>query len=80
MKRLRDYLKDENGKPSSTRLFSWYFLWFFFVLNAIYFGLTEGAIDVNFIVYDFMLLIAIFAPKHLTKLTEVKKLIKNEPK
>lgn len=79
MTKISNYLVDENGKPSSTRLFSWWMLWFFFILNGIYLGLTmskyNAVLDINFIVYDFMLLLAIFAPKYLSKMQEINNLI-----
>ncbi len=82
MGKLSEYLKDAEGNPSSTRLFSHRFMWFFFVSNililaGILFGNAE--IDLNFIllflIFDALILIATFAPKQLNKITEIRKLI-----
>ena len=35
MPKFKDYLKGPNGNPSSTRLFSSYFMWYFFVINIL---------------------------------------------
>jgi len=82
MPKFKEYLKDENGKPSSARLFSAYFMWFFFVSNImILSGVLYGnvAVDLNlmlmFMIYDFFLLLAIFAPKQLGKIEEIRKII-----
>ena len=82
MPKFKEYLKDENGKPSSARLFSAYFMWFFFVSNImILSSLLYGnlTVDLNlilmFIIYDFLLLLAIFAPKQLGKIEEIRKVI-----
>jgi len=82
MSKLKDYLKDGKGNPSSTRLFSYMFLWFFFITNTLallLIFLGTGGLDVNTIlfllIYDFLLLLAIFAPKQLAKMEEVKEII-----
>ena len=82
MAKLSDYLKDAEGNPSSTRLMSYSFMWFFFISNIlILLGLLFGgsAIDMNFIIvfliFDALVLIATFAPKQLNKIAEVRKLI-----
>lgn len=74
MTKISDYLKDTEGNPSSQRLFSWWLLWFFFAFNGLYLALG-GVIEVNFIMFDFMILIGIFAPKYLQKMQEVKQII-----
>lgn len=82
MAKLREYLKDENGKPSSTRLFSWYMLLFFFAMNlmmmtSVLYGKTT--VDLNTIiliaVLDLLMLMAIYVPKQLGKIEEVRKII-----
>jgi len=82
MAKLSDYLKDAEGNPSSTRLFSHRFMWFFFVSNALILAgiLFGGAnLDMNFLllflIFDALVLIATFAPKQLNKIEEVRKLI-----
>ena len=83
MAKIREYLKDENGKPSSTRFFSWLMLLFFFVTNfmillsVLYGKLTT--VDLNtiilIVILDLMMLISIFVPKQLGKIEEVRKII-----
>jgi len=82
MPKFKEYLKDEDGKPSSARLFSSYFMWFFFISNImILCGVLYGnvTVDLNlmllFMIYDFLLLLAIFAPKQLGKIEEIRKII-----
>jgi len=81
MIKISEYLKS-NGQPSSTRLFSWLFMWFFFITNImilLLLFLGNTVLDVNtlvfFLSYDFLLLLAIFAPKSLSKVQEIKELI-----
>lgn len=81
--KLKEYLKDGKGNPSSTRLFSWLFMWYFFLINIMIFLLVflgkSNTLDVNTIVFvsthDFLVLLAIFAPKALHKIEEIKELI-----
>jgi hypothetical protein len=82
MTKFRDYLKGPEGKPSSTRLFSSYFMWYFFIINILVVCLVflgQQAIDVNTIVFvsthDVLILLAIFAPKQLGKISEIKGII-----
>ena len=81
MTKIREYLKS-NGQPSSTRLFSYMILWFFFLSNTIILLLLflgSGTLDSNTLIfvltYDFILLLAIFAPKQLAKIQEIKEVI-----
>lgn len=73
------YFEEEPGRKSSTRLFSFLLLLFFFVLNGMYmagiYQQPERVIDINFIVWDFVLLIGVFTPKYLHKAKEISKLI-----
>ena len=82
MTKLSEYLKDDEGHPSSSRLFSHRMLWFFITSNTliwlgIFFG--KATIDMNFLlvflIFDALVLIAAFAPKQLNKIEEVRKLI-----
>jgi len=82
MPKFKDYLKGPDGKPSSTRLFSSYFMWYFFVINILVMCLVflgNNPIDVNTIVFisthDVLILIAIFVPKQFGKIEEMKELI-----
>ena len=90
---IEKYLKAPDGGPSSTRLFSFWILKFFFVWNILITiggaGLLalvsgEGIKDwLNplivlagyILIFDILLLLAIFAPKHLGKLAEIRKMI-----
>jgi len=82
MAKLSEYLKDDEGHPSSSRLFAHRALWFFFISNTliwigIFFG--KASIDFNFLltflIFDALVLIAAFAPKQFSKIEEVRKLI-----
>lgn len=82
MSKISDYLKDAKGNPSSTRWFSSLFMWFFFISNIIMLLLVflgNFELEINSIIfiltYDFLLLLAIFAPKQLAKIEEIKELI-----
>jgi len=63
------FFYEKLGVKSSTRLNSFILLWAFILFNLIYF-LNAGVIEMNFILFDFVLLIGIFAPKYLAKLAE----------
>ena len=67
------FFEEEQGVKSMTRLMSFMLLIFFFVLNALYL-LTGGGIDYNYISFNFMLLLAVFAPKLIQKYAEVGQL------
>lgn len=83
MTKMKEYLKGENGKPSSTRLFSYYILWLFIVMNIIIFTSVlfgnAPTMELNtlllIVILDFILLIAIFVPKQLGKIEEIRKII-----
>ena len=76
-------LTDHTGKNSSTRRMAWYFMWFFFVINIMVFIAVlfsgKATLDLNTILFiltwDFIILLAIFYPKYLTKIEEIKALI-----
>ena len=63
------FFYEKAGIKSSTRLNSFILLWAFILFNLIYF-LNAGAIEMNFILFDFVMLIGIFTPKYLHKLAE----------
>ncbi len=71
MKKVGFFYESE-GVRSSTRLNSFLLLLCFFIFNLIYF-LNSEPIEMNFILFDFVLLIGIFAPKYLHKLAEMLK-------
>ena len=82
MAKINEYLKDSKGNPSSTRWFSSLFMWFFFLSNIMVLAmifLGKTTIDTNTLIfvltYDFLLLLATFAPKQLAKIEEIKELI-----
>lgn len=68
------FLEAAPGVKSSARLFSFLLLLFFFVINSLYIGLG-GDITVEWITFDFMLLVGVFAPRQLHKMQEVRQLI-----
>lgn len=90
MRRIEKYLNEKDGTPSSTRLFAWktlqFFFWFNILILIAYFGfgilsILKG-VEYKFFVsetlilgIDFLLVIAIFAPKALNKIQEVRETI-----
>jgi Ca2+/Na+ antiporter len=76
------FLEDQNGDKSSTRLFSLFFAIFFFVINIMVFLVimnTPSVLNLNMmlfiLIFDFILLLAVFAPKQLGKIEEIKEVI-----
>ena len=65
------FFEEKAGVRSMTRLNSFILLWFFLILNVLYF-LNGGTIDYNFMSFDLMLLVGVFVPKVLQKLVEAK--------
>ncbi len=63
------FFYEKSGVKSSTRLNSFILLWACILFNLIYF-LGDGAIEMNFILFDFVMLIGIFIPKYLAKIAE----------
>ena len=63
------FFYEKPGVKSSTRLNSFILLWAFILFNLIYF-FNSGAIEMNFILFDFVMLIGIFIPKYLAKIAE----------
>lgn len=66
-----EFFEEGNGRKSSTRLYSFIMLLFFLVFNFFYVK-NVGEITMAFVSLDFVLLIAIFAPKYLHKVMEVR--------
>lgn len=66
------FFEEKDGVKSSTRLNSFLLLLFLFAFDIVLAG-TEGfAIEYNFILFNFIMLIGVFAPKYLHKLAESK--------
>ena len=87
---IEDYLKDAKGNKSSSRLFSYYLLKFFFwfvsltlVLGSLMIWIMKDSLDAStiatlglvWLVFIVILGIMIFAPKQLGKIQEIKELI-----
>ena len=91
MAKISDYLKDKDGKPSATRLFSLRTLNFFFGWTSFSALLLLGFAKIlkgdpnatsvllvlagYFFLVSLLSLIGAFAPKQLSKIQEVKELI-----
>ena len=77
------YFEDANGDRSSSRLTSYLMQFFFYVINLMVFSavLADHSLikDLHFIfmflIFDFLLLLAIFVPSQLNKVAEITKLI-----
>ena len=87
---IENYLKDTKGNESSSRLFSYYLLKFFFwfvpstlVLGAVMLWIMKDSLEASIImslgmiwlIFIALLAIMIFAPKQLGKVQEIKELI-----
>ncbi len=69
------FFEEKEGIKSSTRLNSFILLFALIGLDAgwlLFVEHTQNPIDANFIGFNFLLLLAIFAPKYLHKLAELK--------
>ena len=71
------FFEEKPGVKSSTRLFSFCLLIMFGLINSLYFwGQTQAEhlspVDFNFIIFDIILLLGVFAPKYLHKVVEVQ--------
>jgi len=77
------YFEDANGDRSSSRLTSYLMQFFFYVINLMVFSsvLADISLAKNlqfvfmFLIFDFLLLMAIFVPAQLNKVAEITKLI-----
>jgi Na+-transporting methylmalonyl-CoA/oxaloacetate decarboxylase gamma subunit len=77
------YFEDENGDKSSTRLTSFLMQFFFYIINIMVFSgiMDDKEIISNmqfvfiFLIFDALMLVAIFVPKQLGKLSEIKEVI-----
>lgn len=66
------FFEEAEGVKSSTRLSS-FILLFFLIGFDILLSMTDGfVIEYNFTMFNLLILIAIFAPKYLHKLAELK--------
>ena len=66
------FFEESCGVKSSTRLYSFILLLFFCVFNYMYLVHESHPLDFDFIFFDSLLLTAVFAPKYLHKLAEMK--------
>ena len=66
------FFEEKEEVKSSTRLNSFILLFFLMGFDVLMTRLDGFSIDVNFISFNFLLLIAIFVPKFLHKLAEQK--------
>jgi len=70
------FFEEKQGVKSSTRLFSFVILLFLIVFDILL-ALTDNFnLEYNFIMFNFLMLIGVFAPKYLHKLAETKLNIK----
>lgn len=67
------FFEESEGVKSSTRLNSFILLFFMMGFDILMTTLNNFAIDSNFIGFNFLILLGIFAPKYLHKLAELKK-------
>lgn len=66
------FFEEAHGQKSSTRLFSFILLLLFVFINVMR-SISGGCdFDFNFIMFDLILLIGVFAPKYLQKIAELK--------
>ena len=66
------YFEETPGVKSSSRLSS-FLLLFFLMAFDLMLARSEGfVIDYNFVLFNFILLIGVFAPRYLHKLAELK--------
>jgi len=66
------FFEESEGVKSSTRLNSFILLFFLMGFDLLMMRLANFSIDSNFIGFNFLILIAIFAPKYLHKIAELK--------
>lgn len=64
------FFEESPGVKSSTRLFSFFLLWFLFGFDCLIATTPGFKIEVYFIVFNFVVLIGVFMPKYLHKLAE----------
>ena len=67
------FFEEKEGVKSSTRLNSFILLFALIGLDAGMLFYVQGAIDQNFIAFNFLVLLCVFTPKYLHKLAELKK-------
>lgn len=66
------FFEEKPGVKSSTRLNSFLLLLFLMAFDASLSFATGFIIDYNFILFNLMILLGVFAPKYLHKIAEVK--------
>ena len=70
---MTGFFEEKEGVKSSTRLNSFILLFALIGLDAGLLIYVQAPIESNFIMFNFLFLIAVFAPKYLHKLAELKK-------
>lgn len=66
------FFEESEGIKSSTRLNSFILLFFLMAFDIILALTKEFSIDYNFILLNMILLLAVFTPKYLHKIAEMK--------
>ena len=66
------FFEEKEGQKSSTRLNSFLLLFFMFCFDIVLSQSNGFSIDYNFILFNFIMLIGVFAPKYLHKIAESK--------
>ncbi len=66
------FFEEQPGRKSSTRLNSFLLLIFFMVFNLYYVISNSCGLNADFIMFDVLMLTAVFAPKYLHKVAELK--------
>ncbi len=64
------FFEESERVKSSTRLFSFLLLLFFFILNILWLPNIKAGFDSNVLTLDILMLIGVFVPKFLHKLAE----------
>lgn len=66
------FLEERPGVKSSTRLYSLLLLIFLFIFDIGLVISNDGCLDYNFVFFNFVGLLGVFAPKALHKIAEMK--------
>lgn len=72
MENRSGFFEENNGNKSSTRLFSFVLLLFFCWYNSYYIIAKHCEISMDYIMFNLVLLMGIFAPKYLQKVAELR--------
>ena len=66
------YFEESEGIKSSTRLFSFFTLLMLFGLDVLLVTTPGFKVETYFIIFNLVILIAVFTPKYLHKIAELK--------